>query len=445
MKTKKLSRRSKVRVISFMFALMLVTAALAVVGWVKAMGLKTQIEYSYLRALGELQAHVTNVDASLEKCLYAGTSEQAVMLSSRVWRDAGSAKTCLAALPYDDSRLDKTEKFLSQVGEYAYSLSLSTANGSEISDGDYGTLKQLSDYAGELKESIAQMVTDISQESYTLDEVENELNGSTAPEEGRIKDFEATFEDYPTLIYDGPYSDHLTDRKPKFTEGKAHITQSEAQAVAAEFLGKKAEELTFISEQGGNLPLYEFSVEDTYISVTRAGGYVATVNDSRDIGETAYGVSDGLDSAEKYLQNRGIDSMKYTYYLEDGDRLTVNFAYSEKGAVCYTDLIKVTVALDNLSVVSFEAEGYIINHYSREIPQEVISVGQAMESVSKRLTVEGGQAAFITPRGLNEYYVYEFNCLSEDKRQVLVYIDAQNGRAVDMLLLEDTPGGTLTI
>lgn len=445
MRTKKLSRRSRVRVISFMFALMLVVTALAIVGWIKAVGFKTQIEYSYLRALSDLQSHITNVDASLEKCLYAGTNEQAVMLSAKVWRDAGSAKTCLSALPYDDTRLDKTEKFLSQVGEYAYWLSLSAADGKLITDEDYDTLRQMSDYAGQLKESIAAMVTDISEENYTLDKVEKELSGNIPPEEGRLSDFEATFEDYPTLIYDGPYSDHLTSQKPKFTEGKAHITQDEAKMTAADFLGKKAEELTFISKQEGNLPLYEFSAGETYISVTIAGGYIVTVNDNREIGDTAYSVSDGLDCAEKYLQNHGIDNMKYTYYLEDSDRLTVNFAHSENGAVCYTDLIKVTVALDNLTVVSFEAQGYILNHHNREIPKDVISVSEAMKSVSKRLTINDGQAAFVMPRGLNEYYVYEFKCQSDDNRQVLVYIDAKNGRAVDMLLLEDTPGGTLTI
>lgn len=447
MKKKKLSRRGRIRVISFMFAVLLVTAGIAVAGWVKAVGLKTQIEYSYIRALGDLETYVTNIDASLEKCLYAGTSEQAVMLSARVWREAGSAKTCLAALPYSDNRLDKTEKFLSQVGEYTYALSLNTANGGEISDEEYATLKKLSDYAGELSISIADMMNDISVQNYTIDEVEQELTGlyEEGEGDGRFDNIEATFEDYPTLIYDGPYSDHLTSQKPKLTEGKEEVSANAAKSIAAEFIGKKQEEIELIGEQNGNLPLYEFTSGEIYVAVTKAGGIVSTVNNARQISGTNYGVSDALDAGEAYLQNRGITDMKYTYYIEQEDKLIINFAYVNDGAICYTDLIKIYVALDDLSIVGYEAEGYIINHTQREIPQDVISVGDALKSVSKYLTVEDGQAAFISPNGLNEYYTYEFQCVSEDGRQVLVYINAQTGAAADMLLLVDTPGGMLTI
>lgn len=438
-----MTRRGKIRVMSFMLALVTVVSGLAAAGWIKALGLKTQIEYSYIRALSDLETYVTNIDASLEKCLYAGTSEQAVLLSAKVWREAGAAKICLAALPYSDNRLEKTEKFLSQVGEYAYALSLDTARGKNISNEDYKTLKRLSNYAGGLSVTITSMMNDISNRNYTVDEVEEELNGNA--EEGKLSDMEATFEDYPTLIYDGPYSDHLVSQTPKLTQNKSKITVEEAKKIAAEFLDIAEGKIEQIGEQNGNLPLYEFNIGETYIAVTKSGGIVSTVNNTREIGETAYGTADALDAAEKYLRNKGISNMKYTYYIEQEDRLIINFAYELEGAVCYTDLIKVYVALDDLSIVGYEAEGYIINHYDRIKPQKIITKEQALNGISKYLTVEKENMAFIAPNGLNEYYTYEFQCVSEDGRQVLVYINAENGDAADMLLLVDTSGGMLTI
>jgi hypothetical protein len=39
--------------------------------------------------------------------------------------------------------------------------------------------------------------------------------------------------------------------------------------------------------------------------------------------------------------------MKQSYRITERNTLTINYAYSENGVICYPDLIKVSVALDN--------------------------------------------------------------------------------------------------
>ena len=197
--------------------------------------------------------------------------------------------------------------------------------------------------------------------------------------------------------------------------------------------------------QEGRLPCYEFTGEGYSISITKQGGYVDNMNLQHPVSESNYGVQQALDAAAAFLASKGLPGMKETYYLEAQGQLIINYAWVQDGAVCYTDLVKVSVAMDDLSIIGYEGRGFLMMHKDREIPEEILTPEQALESVSRYLTVQNGQMAFISPGGLTEYYVYEFQCVAEDGQQVLVYVDAKNGREVDILLLLDTPGGTLTM
>ena len=48
---------------------------------------------------------------------------------------------------------------------------------------------------------------------------------------------EADFPEVPALIYDGPFSDHLSGRTPKMLEGLPQVSEAEARRAAAAFLG----------------------------------------------------------------------------------------------------------------------------------------------------------------------------------------------------------------
>ncbi len=60
--------------------------------------------------------------------------------------------------------------------------------------------------------------------------------------------------------------------------------------------------------------------------------------------------------------------MKTTYYENIDNVLTVNFAYNDLDVCCYTDLIKVSVAMDDGEILGFDAKGFLVNHYDRDIP-----------------------------------------------------------------------------
>lgn len=435
--------RMKVRLISFALAFAAVTAAAVWMLWDQAEQAKRALEYTYQRSIADLAVYVDNIDTSLEKTLCAGTSSGAVVQAAKVWREAAAAKACISTLPYSDNRLANTGKFLSQVGEYAYSITNRAATGEEITEDERNNLVKLSEYASSLKEQLYDLLREIAEDDYSIKSVMEELSAEFEEGSGGIfAQMDGSYEDYPTLIYDGPFSDHLENGDAAMLEGLSDITEEEASEKISAIFGDTMEMLGRVNSE---IPVYVFADGTKYVEITVKGGRVMNYSDSRDVNGTSYAVGDALNAASAFLSKNGYPDMKYTYYIEDDDSLLINYAYTEDGAVCYADLIKVRIAMDDLSVTGFEAVGYISNHKERDKPSNVIGAEEAMESVSTYLTINGGQMAFICPHELTEYYVYEFNCTAESGRQVLVYIDAVTGREVDILLLLDTPGGTLTV
>ena len=79
--------------------------------------------------------------------------------------------------------------------------------------------------------------------------------------------------------------------------------------------------------------------------------------------------------------------MDPSYSIQQGGILTVHFASRQDGVYCYPDLVKVGVALDTGDVVSFESEGYLMNHGDRTLPAPAVSEAEAAAQVDGSLTV----------------------------------------------------------
>ncbi len=457
-----ISKRNAIRIGSYLTALTVVLGAGAAVEYTRAQQYKHQLESSYMRSLGELSSYMASISTTLNKGIYAGTPTQLSTLSAQLWREAGSAKAALSSLPITQLELTNTYKFLSQVGDYAMTLSVRNAQGEAVTQGEMDNLTALLDYAGKMNQHISSLQQQISRGELTFDEIvqaaaQNQDGADTqqSPSDGTdgsqndqllsFNEMEDSFTGYPKLIYDGPFSDHMLERQPLLTQGQPEISQEEAQNRAAGATGISAGSLTFSGEENSNMASYCFSGENYDIGITKQGGYLAYLECAREIGDRALTNEQAVEKARAWLEGMGISSMKESYYESAGGVCTVNFAYTQEDVTCYTDLIKVGVALDNGQVVSVDARGYITNHHQREMAAPALTQQEALASVSSSLSAQGTGLALIPTAGLNEVLTYEFRCTSERGDNVLVYINAQTGEEEQILLLIETEDGVLTL
>lgn len=447
----RLPRRTLIRGFAFFLTLCLVLGTLAWSGYATADRYRTGLENTYQRALDELSDHVTNIELTLNKAYYANTPPQMIGVANKLFSESNQAKNSLGALPVSTEQLETVNRFVAQVGDYSLSLSQKVSKGQTLSDDDRETLYNLGKYAKTVSKEFELIAADYTAGGYAVGKVENAIQNNTM-EAGTLpafgdsfRDMEEGFTDYPILIYDGPFSDHLLTKKSTLTKDLRRISQSDAKKAAVKILGGTEAELAEHMETSGNLPLWNFAKGDITLSITKDGGLPNNLLNSRLVAEEKMDYKEAAKLAKEFLTKHGLKSFKESYYLTREGICTINFAFEQDGVICYPDLVKVGVALDNGEILSFNATGYLMNHKTRNLKINGINAEKARKSVSPALKVRSGKKAVIPTGGENEVLCYEFTCTGRGGETVLVYINAQTGFEEQILILMETEGGVLAM
>lgn len=441
------SRRGKIRVRLYASVLILVLFSAFVINAQKASELSRQLNADAERSLSTLEACISSINTNLTKGLYANTTPMLSSMAISLTRDAASAKNSLSALPLSDTQLDNMLKFLSQVGAFVSTLDRKLSLGEPITSEERNQLKQLIDISQKLLSELDTITQGVENGSVSFKQAGSTLQKSADQSvqiDSAFGDAEQTLTDYPTLIYDGPFSDHILNQSPKTLEGKSDISKEKALEIASDFIGIDKSTLRFDSETNGVIETYNFFIDSINISVCKKGGAVLYLLGSSSAGESVISPEQAVENAKNFLSAKGYKNMKESYYSTQDGICTVNFAYENEGVICYPDLIKLSVSLETGNIISFDARGYIMNHTDRPPVQSKISADEAKMSVSDYLTVMSSRLAVIPTDYKTEKTAYEFHCKTPDEQEVLVYIDVLTAKEDDILLLLYSDGGILT-
>ena len=437
---------------------LLIAALIASLVWAlslnkNAKALELDLENQYNRAFHEMVGYISDIDTLLSKAQLASSSAELATLSSDIFRQSAEAKSCLGQLPTSEIQLENTAKFLSQAGDYTYVLSQSMINGEEISQEEYENLAKMNEYAASLTKSLTDIQNQLYNGEIRFSDMSAQRTINSAEAAGGdiladLENIEKSFEEYPSLIYDGPFSDHIEHQQSEMINNSDEISRDDALKKAKEFVGKDVK-LNFMGEtENTAIDAYNFSTNDTdnytSISITKRGGYVLYMLKNVTVNEEHFDIETATENARSYLESHGFTNMKPSYYQKDNGIATLNFAYEQDGIICYSDLIKIRVALDSGNIVGIETKGYLMNHKYRESVVPKLSQEEAKSKISTNLEVSATTLAIVPKDSLKEVLCYEFKGTFHDKN-FIIYVNADNGREEEILLLIEDENGVLTI
>ena len=449
------NRLKKGHMFSVIMVLLVIVAILGFLLYRKQREYRQASENSYNMAFYELVDYVQNVETYLAKSLISSTPEHGAETLTNLWREANLAQSYLARLPIESQELQNTEKFLNQVSDYSYSLSRKNIYDEALTQEDLDNLQELHGYSVELENTLNQLSEDLNQGRFKWDELTEKGTVAFAQQVDNISqesfsNLEENFHEYSGLIYDGAFSEHLTSSEPKGLTGD-DISEEDAKQKAIDFVGQdKCKEVTNLGlSENATIPVYDFFFffqEDNTIniSVSKKGGHIENMNTNRDVSAEIISQDEANNIGIEFLTSRGFENMKETYYLKQEGIVTINYAATQDDVILYPDLIKVKVALDNGEVLGVETTGYLNNHTIRTLTEPKITVDQAKSSLNKNLQIESQGLAMIPTEWKTEILCYEFKGKVDDK-EFLVYINVENGREEDILIITDTPNGTLAM
>ena len=400
-------------------------------------------------AFYQVVGYVQNVKTYLAKSMVSKSAEHGAEILTHVWREANLALSYLGMLPIESQELENTEKFLNQVSGYSYALSRKNIDGSGLTDEDINKIKELYNYSNDLSNTLNEMADELNNGTLKWSDLMNNTEGSDIAEVSTFDVIEENFHEYTGLIYDGAFSEHITSSDKKGLTGD-EIDEENAKKKAEDFIGKDKIKETKSNGyvENGSIPVYRFEMithdnKTIGISISKKGGHVVFLNYNRDVNEEKITEQDAVQKGKEYLAEKGFKDMQETYYMKDNGFITVNYAYKQNDVVIYADLIKVKIALDNGEVIGLETTGYLNCHYDRNIPKNKISIEDARKHLSDKIQVTSEGLAMIPTEWKTEKFCYEFKGKIEDV-DFIAYINAESGEEEDILIVTNTPNGTLT-
>lgn len=435
-----MSRRNTVRVLSFSLSIALVCLIF---------GFKTQkeneryalyIENSYSYMLDELNTASNNIATILNKARFVTTKPQINAMAAKLLTEAEISKNSLAQLPVA-GQLSSLNRFFSQVGNYA--LAVSKSENDVITEEQSRNIETLSAISVKVSDILNRSRENFNNLEYWASELKNQVEDviDTNNLSSTLTELEDEFNDYPTLIYDGPYSDHILEKEPILINEMSEVSETEAFDTALKWT--KTENLDFAGITDGKIATFDFLGNDISVSVTKKGGLVLNFRKFRPIEDIVLNYEQAVLKADAYLEAMGMRNLTETYFFESDGVCTINYAFLDGKTVCYTDLIKIGVAMDNGEIVFYEAAGYISNHKDRAFQTPEITEEEAGTLISSKLAVNNVQLALIPTDSVEEKRCYEFSCVSNDNQEVLVYINTAALVEEEILILQKSDGGIL--
>ena len=413
----------------------------------------SQKSNTYNMSLYQLTEHVQNVENFLAKSTISSSSEAGAESLTHVWKEADTAVSYLSQIPLNVEQLNKTAKFLNQVSEYSYSLSRKNIYKEKLSQEDLDNLKMLHKYSVELKESLEDMEEKISIGELTWENIQkNEGTEYTRQvdniEDTSFIDIDKNFNEFEGLIYDGAFSEHIQSQDKKGLPD-TEISEDDAENVVKEILGDDIETINRKGKVEGDIEVYQFEVtqknkETANISISIKGGKLVLLNKDREVIEEKITRDEANQLGKDFLIKINYPNMQETYFQTQENIITINYVYKQGDILVYPDLIKVKIALDNGEILGIESTGYLNSHTERTDVTPKITKEEAKAKLNKNLNIQAENLSIIPTEWKTEILCYEFKG-KIDETEFLVYINAENGREENILVIIETPGGILTM
>lgn len=432
----------------------------AILMYLERLDYRNYLQGQYSKNMYELVDSVQNIRVNLGKAAIVGSREQSIVVFEEIFRFSATANDKLHSLPLDQSVVGDTSEFLSQVGDFCYTLAKATSQGKDLNNKEYDFIDELERQSYTLQEQLNGVLSEINEGKVKWGEIRKKSSGVFAKAGDdlmteKFKGIQKQIVQYPALIYDGPFSDNVLEIKPKIMTQK-EVSKSEAIKIIENMFGKDkivsienkpVEGKTRISSYTFNITFKGRDKNDgnTVIEISKNGGRIVYLLDSRSIGNPTLDIKEAVKGGSDFIGKIGYKNMEPTYTLNYENTAVVSYVYKQGDVAIYPDQVKLKIALDDGSIIGIESEKFLVSHVEkREIDTPKITAAIAREKVGRRLKISKISLAIIPTENNVEVLCYEFLGVYKEK-EFIVYIDASTGYEQRIIEIIDTPNGKLTI
>lgn len=405
-------------------------------------------ENSYQRAFHDLSFQMDLLHDKIGTSLAMNSRQSLSPALTEVWRITSQAHGDVGQLPLTLLPFNKTEEFLSRIGNFSYKTAVRDLDKTPLSDQEYKTLQTLYKQSGDIQNELRNVQHMVLKNNLRWMDVEMALASGKESNDNTIidgfKTVEKTVSGYDETNF-GPTMTNMqkTDENYKKVQGEK-ISKTEATKIAKKYFHFDGNTQVKVTEngKGSDYGFYSVSLKNTStrmeasMDITKKGGHPIWFINSRDVKKQSISLNDASNKAAAFLKQSGFDGLDLFESMQYDNIGVFNFVTKQKNVRIYPEAIKIKVALDDGSIVGFSAEEYLKSHQARKIPTPILTIEQARTKINPGLKVmEEGQALILNDLN-KEVLCYEFlGTMGEDTYRI--FINAESGQEEQVVKLKN--------
>ncbi|PWW30380.1 spore germination protein [Cytobacillus oceanisediminis] len=396
-------------------------------------------ENNYQRAFHDLTYQIDLLHDRIGTTLAMNSRSSLSPELAEVWRVTSEAHSDVGQLPLALLPFNKTEEFLSNIGDFSYRTAVRDLDKEPLSDKEYQTLQKLYKQAADVQQDLRKVQHMVLEKNLRWMDVEMALASNQEAADNTIidgfKTVEKNVESYGETDF-GPAFVNMQKKDENFKYLKGdEISEDEAVRIAKKYaaLGNNVNIKVTENGKGSDYGFFSVSVqnkktkEEADMDITKKGGYPIWFILDREVAQQKISLNEASNNAIKFLKQNGFQDLDLFESAQYDNLGVFTFVSNQNGVRIYPDAIRVKVALDNGRMAAFSAEDYLKSHHQRDIPEPAISKEEARTKINPQVKVMEDRRAVIMNDLNQEVSCYEFlGTMGEDTYRI--YINAETGQ-----------------
>lgn len=395
-------------------------------------------ENNYQRAFHQLTYRIDQLSDEIGSALAMNSRKSLSPSLAEVWRITSDARGDVGQLPLSLLPFNKTEEFLSNIGDFSYRVAVRDLDKEPLTEKEIDTLRNLHKKSGEIKQELRKVQSLALDNNLRWMDVELALASEKEPMDNTIVDgfktVEKNIEDASEVDWGTTGELQLQDKTNlnKKLSGKK-ISTNEAKNIALNFIGEKSPSNVKVDETYEDSKYAAYNViiehsndETTHMDISKKGGHPIWMLSNRDVKNNKISLNDASIRAEKFLTKQGFKNMTLADSNQFDNIGILTFVHYEDDIIVYPDSVTVKVALDDGSIIGYEGINYLTSHKKRTFPNKKITMKEAKKQVNPNVDIHEEQVAIIKNEFGKEVLCYEF-IGTIDNDTYRMYINATNG------------------
>ena len=397
-----------------------------------------QAENNYQRAFHELTYELDLLHDKIGDTLAMKSKASISPALVEVWGLTSQAHSNVGQLPLRLLPINKTEEFLTDIGNFSYRTAVRDLGKEPLTENEYATLEKLYENSAEIQGEIRKVQHMVFENKLRWMDVELAYAKDQNPKNNVIIDGFKTVEKNVMTYSDANADPSLTNYKvnrPNLANVKGEkITEEQAKDIAKKFLAINNTAQIKAELTGKKLKDRYYSLEikepktnsEIYMDITEKGGYPVWVIDSRDIKPQKIDLNQASINGLKFLERNKFSNMELTESSQYDTVGVFTYVTKQDDVRIYPQSVTMKIALDDGSIVGFSSRNYLAALKNRTIQKPKISIEEARKGINSNLKIMEERQAIILNKLNQEVLCYEFvGTRGNDTYQV--FINANTG------------------